>query len=258
MSSIWGNAIRISVFGESHGHGIGVVVDGFPAGIPLDMDRVAAFMERRSPGRTPWSTARREVDRPEVLSGIYRGNTTGAPITALIRNLDTRSEDYKSLESLPRPGHADYTGSLRYDGFNDPRGGGHFSGRLTAPLAFAGAICLQWLALEGIRVYAHAARIGGVDDVAIDPVHPNEAELATIADKKMPVISYDAGVTMAAVVEEARMALDSVGGIVEGVVLDLPAGLGDPMFLGLEARFASLFFSIPAVKGVTLDRKSVV
>lgn len=250
MSSIWGNAIRVSIFGESHGPGIGVVVDGFPSGIPLDLDRAAAFMRRRSPGRTPWSTARKEEDLPEILSGLYRGHTTGAPIAAMIRNTDTRPGDYAAMEILPRPGHADYTGALRFDGFNDPRGGGHFSGRLTAPLAFAGAVCLQWLEREGIRVFAHAARIGCVDDTPIDPVRPDESALAAIAGKRMPVLSDIAGEAMAAAVENARMSLDSVGGVVEGLVLDVPAGLGDPLFLGMEARFASLLFSIPAVKGV--------
>ncbi len=250
MSSIWGNSIRVSVFGESHGPGIGVVVDGFPAGVPLDMERVAEFMKRRAPGRTPWSTSRREEDLPEILSGVYRGCTTGSPICALIRNTDVRSGDYAPIDALPRPGHADYTGSLRYDGFNDPRGGGHFSGRLTAPLTFAGAVCLQWLSREGIRVYAHAARIGGVDDLPVDRTDPDESALAAVAAKRMPVISDACGEAMARVVEAARMSLDSVGGIVECIALDLPAGLGDPMFLGLEGRFASLLFSIPAVKGV--------
>ncbi len=250
MSSMWGHAIRISVFGESHGPGIGVVVDGFPSGVPIDLDRLAALMERRAPGRTPWSTARKEADRPEILSGLYQGHTTGTPITAMIRNTDTRSGDYASLDTCPRPGHADYTGSVRYGGFQDPRGGGHFSGRLTAPLVFAGGLCLQWLSLRDIRVYTHAARIGGIDDVPLDPVHPDEAALAAVAGKPMPVLSDSAGEAMAAAVERARMETDSVGGVVEGVVLGLPAGLGDPLFLGLEARFASLLFSIPAVKAV--------
>jgi chorismate synthase len=250
MSSIWRHAIRISVFGESHGQGIGVVVDGFPSGVPIDHDRLAAMMERRAPGRTPWSTTRKEPDRPEILSGLYQGHTTGTPITALIRNSDTRSGDYASLDRGPRPGHGDYTGSVRDNGFQDPRGGGHFSGRLTAPLVFAGGLCLQWLALRDIRVYAHAACIGGVDDTPLDPVQPDEAALAAVAGKPMPVLSVAAGEAMAAAVEQARRETDSVGGVVEGVVLGLPAGLGDPMFLGLEARFASLLFSIPAVKAV--------
>ncbi|NLN46017.1 MAG: chorismate synthase [Clostridiaceae bacterium] len=250
MSSIWGHSIRISVFGESHGAGIGVVVDGFPSGVPIDLDRLAALMERRAPGRTPWSTARKEADRPEILSGLYQGCTTGTPITALIRNTDTRSVDYAPQASCPRPGHADYTGSVRYGGFQDPRGGGHFSGRLTAPLVFAGGLCLQWLALRGIRVYAHAARIGGIDDSPLDLVRPDEAALAAVADKRMPVLSDEAGKAMATAVEQARQDTDSVGGVVEGVVLGLPAGLGDPMFLGLEARLGSLLFSIPAVKAV--------
>ncbi|MBP7401669.1 MAG: chorismate synthase [Clostridia bacterium] len=250
MSSIWGTSIRVSVFGESHGPGIGVVVDGFPAGIPLDLECAAEFMKRRAPGRTPWSTARREEDLPEILSGIYRGTTTGSPIAAMIRNTDVRPGDYAPHETLPRPGHADYAARLRYDGFNDPRGGGHFSGRLTAPLTFAGALCLQWLSREGIRVYAHAARIAGVEDAPVDPADPDETALAAVAGKRMPVLSDAAGEAMARAVEQARMDTDSVGGIVEGVVLGMPAGLGDPMFLGLEARFASLLFSIPAVKGV--------
>ncbi len=250
MSSIWGHSLRVSLFGESHGPGIGVVVDGFPAGVPLDMARLGALLARRAPGRNPWSTRRKEADLPEFLSGTYRGFSTGAPLTALIRNQDTRSADYTAFATTPRPGHADYTAAIRYRGFQDPRGGGHFSGRLTAPLTLAGGLCLQWLSRLGIRIHARARRIGGVDDLAIDPVRPDEAAWAAIADKEMPVLSEAAGRAMAAAVEQARMAADSVGGIVECVVWGLPAGLGDPMFRGLEARFAELLFSIPAVKGV--------
>ena len=205
MSSMWGNNIKISVYGESHGSGIGVVIDGFPAGMKIDRDRIRAFMSRRAPGRTPWSTKRREADVPEMISGVFEGRTTGTPIHAMIRNTDTRSGDYANLRQNPRPGHADYTGWLRYGGFNDPRGGGHFSGRLTAPIAFAGALCLQWLEEQGIRVYAHAARIGGVSDDTVDPVHPDEDALRRVADKSLPVLSDKAGEQMAARVEQARM-----------------------------------------------------
>ncbi len=250
MSSTWGQNLKISIFGESHGPGIGVVVDGLPAGHALDMDAIRRFALRRAPGRTPWSTPRKEADEPEILSGVFEGHTTGTPLAALIRNTDTRSADYQALREKPRPGHADLTGMARYQGFEDPRGGGHFSGRLTAPLTFAGALCSQILQKKGVRIAGHIYEIAGIRDEAFDPVKPDSVRLAKLADKMLPVLNDQAGMDMAAEVEKARLAEDSVGGIVEAMIWGLPAGLGNPIFDGMESRLCSLLMGIPAAKGV--------
>jgi chorismate synthase len=250
MSSMWGQNLKISLWGESHGPAIGVVIDGLPSGHELDLAAIDRFMQRRAPGRTAWSTPRQETDAVEILSGVYQGRTTGTPLLALIRNTDTRSGDYSELASKPRPGHADLTGRLRYGGFADPRGGGHFSGRLTAPLTFAGALCSQILAGRGVWLAAHALQIAGIADDPFDPVSPDPHQLAGLAAKPMPVLNDAAGASMAEAVGRAHAAADSVGGIVEAIIAGLPAGLGDPIFDGLEARLGSLLLSIPAAKGV--------
>lgn len=251
MPSTWGNTLKISLYGESHGAGIGVVMDNVPPGEPVDEKAVLAFMARRAPGHTPWSTPRKEDDIPRILSGIYQGRTTGTPISALIENTDTRSHDYAPQADVPRPGHADYTGRLRYLGANDPRGGGHFSGRVTAGLCFAGALCDQMLARRGIRVVTRVKEIAGITDVRIDPANPEEHLLGAIAGNAFPTADRACGALMAEAVEKARMQTDSVGGIVQGFVLGLPAGIGDPMFGGVEPVLASLLYGIPAVKAVT-------
>jgi chorismate synthase len=250
MGSIFGERVRISVFGESHGRSVGVVIDGLPSGIPIDMDAVAAFLLRRAPGRALHSTARREADVPEIQSGLHRGVTTGTPLCALIQNFNTQSGDYDDLRTKPRPSHADFTGGVRYGGFQDPRGGGHFSGRLTAPIAFAGAVCLQALQRKGIAVGAHALEIGGVRDAAFDPERVDAAFLGGIAGRGFPVVSEEAGVRMREAIEAARRDLDSVGGIVECCAAGVPAGIGDPIFGGLESRIGAILLAIPAVKGV--------
>ncbi len=242
MSSSIGENIRLTVFGESHGPAIGMTLEGIPAGLKLDMEALQAFLDRRAPGRSEVSTARREADIPEFLSGVRDGTVTGSPIAAVIRNTDTRSGDYASLKTLPRPGHADYTAQVKYFGHQDAAGGGHFSGRLTAPLCIAGGICLQLLAGEGIRIISRIAAIGSVED---------EGELrASTAEKAFPTVSEERGRVMQTAILEARAAGDSLGGIVECAVLGLPAGLGDPIFGGMENRIAALTFGIPAVKGV--------
>ena len=177
MGSTWGNTIKISIFGESHGTGIGVVIDGFPSGVMYDEAFVLREMERRAPGRNKQSTARKEPDRPEIQSGIYNGKTTGTPICAVIRNTNQRSNDYAELAAQPRPGHADYTGMLRYDSCNDPRGGGHFSGRLTAPLVFAGALCKLWLKEQGVTVGSHIQSIAQIQDMPFDDVEVTAEQL---------------------------------------------------------------------------------
>ena len=250
MSSGWGNKVRISLFGESHGKGIGVVIDGLPAGEALDLDRIREQMVRRMPGKDAWSTKRAEQDLTEILSGFYQGKTTGTPLTAILRNTDTHSTDYRELEKLPRPGHADLTGLARYNGANDPRGGGHFSARIMAPLTFAGAVCLQILERRGISITAHVYEIAGIPDTPYDGMSKPES----VAGKAFPVLSDEQGEKMAAAIEDARMNLNSVGGVVECAAVGFPAGLGRPIFDNIESRLASILFGIPAVKGVEFGK----
>ncbi len=251
MSSMWGTTLKISLFGESHGPAIGVVMDGLPSGCPIDLEQAAVYCRRRAPGRTPWSTARQEDDLAEVLSGLYRGRTSGTPLTAIIRNRDTRSADYEALQQRPRPGHADLTARRRYGGFQDPRGSGHFSGRLTAPLTFAGAVCSQILARYNIRTAAHICQIGAVKDQLFDPLSCDPAQLDALAGRDFPVLDAASGTRMADAGLDAAASGDSLGGAIEGAVFGLQAGLGDPMFDNLESQLASLLFGIPAVKGVS-------
>lgn len=242
MSSSYGENLRIHIFGESHGSAVGVTMEGIPAGESVDLDGLQKFLDRRAPGRNPWSTPRKEADIPEFLSGLREGKTCGTPVTAILRSANTRSGDYDALRDVPRPGHADYTAWVKYGESRDSRGGGHFSGRLTAPLCVAGGICLQLLARQGIEVVSRIAAIGGVQD---------EGELtASTAAKTFPTVSDARGEAMRAAIGEARLAGDSLGGVIECAVLGLPAGLGDPMFDGMENRIASAVFAVPAVKGI--------
>ncbi len=250
MSSAIGRKLRVSVFGESHGKGIGAVIDGFPSGVRIDLDELSAFMDRRRPGKDRTSTPRKESDRPEILSGILDGKTCGTPVAAVIANSDQHSGDYKNVARLARPGHADYTGYVRYKGYNDIRGGGHFSGRLTAPLVFAGGLCLQYLAQEGIHIGAHLASVAGVRDDAYDPCRLTEEELLAAGRRAFPVNRESAEAEMRDVIEQARLEGDSVGGVIETAVLGLPAGVGSPMFDTIEGRLAYGYYGIPAVKGV--------
>ena len=250
MGSTWGNAIKISIFGESHGAGIGVVIDGFPSGVMYDEAFVLREMERRAPGRNRQSTARKEADRPEIQSGIYNGKTTGTPICAVIRNTNQRSGDYAELAAQPRPGHADYTGMLRYKSCNDPRGGGHFSGRLTAPLVFAGALCKLWLRGQGVTVGSHIQSIAQIQDMPFDDVEVTGAQLDALREQEYPVINPRALDAMLAAIEDAREEQDSVGGVIECAAVGLPAGIGSPMLDSVESRLASILFGVPAVKGV--------
>ena len=242
MSSSIGENIRLTLFGQSHSPAIGMTLEGIPAGNRLDPEQLNRFLARRAPGRNAWSTQRKESDRPEFLSGLVNDTTCGVPITAVIRNGDARSGDYTLLKEIPRPGHADYAAEIKYRGFQDVAGGGHFSGRLTAPLCIAGGICLQLLAAEGIQVFARIASIGGIDD--------ESPFSAPVADKDFPVVNDEKGAEMRALIAEKKAAGDSVGGIVECVATGLPAGLGDPIFGGMENRISALVFGIPAVKGI--------
>ena len=246
----WGNKIRLTVFGESHGPAIGAVLDGLPAGEELDPAGIAAQMARRAPGQDPTATQRKESDAPRVLSGLLDGKTTGAPLCAVIENTSQHSKDYENLLSVPRPGHADYTAFLRYQGFNDVRGGGHFSGRLTAPLVFAGAVCRQILRRRGIRIGAHVLSIHGVSDLPFDPVSIPDSLLKDLSSRYFPTLSKEAQEAMRAEIEKARMNLDSVGGVVECAVTGVPGGFGGPLTEGVESSLSSLLFGIPACKGV--------
>lgn len=250
MSSSYGKNIRITIFGQSHSEGIGVCLEGLPSGHRIDMEELRLFLSRRAPGRNSYSTSRREPDIPEFISGLVGGVTCGAPLTALIRNTDTRSSDYSELFDTPRPSHADFAAQMKFKGVQDVRGGGHFSGRLTAPLCIAGGICIQLLKKQGIEIAAHIASIGGASDTLFDMVNVGANDFKALALNSFPVIDAKSGEAMQKVIEEAKAAGDSVGGIIECAVLGLPAGLGDPMFEGMENRIASIVFGIPAVKGI--------
>ena len=247
MSNTLGERYRVQVFGQSHSPMIGAVIEGIPAGVVPDMDFISAFMARRAPGGA-LSTARREADAPQIVSGLNdRGETCGAPLCALIRNTDARSRDYDRLRDVPRPGHADYTAAVKFDGHNDIRGGGQFSGRLTAPLCFAGALAMQLLKGKGIHIRARVRSVAGIDDAPIDLSHP---PMDGLCEGPLPCVDADAARRMAGAIEAAKADGDSVGGVVECWADGLPAGLGEPMFDGVENRVARALFGIPAARGV--------
>ncbi|HOO25544.1 MAG TPA: chorismate synthase [Clostridiales bacterium] len=250
MSSSFGKNIKISVFGQSHSRAIGVVIDGLPAGEKIDMEKVIKFMARRRPGATDYVTQRREEDRPQVLSGLVEGVTCGAPLAALIENTDTRSQDYDNLRYVPRPSHSDFPAFVKHEGFNDIRGGGHFSGRLTAPLCFAGAVCKQILERRGVTVGAHIDSIGTVKDSPFDPVNVTAEDLNAVGEKDLAVNDSQAGLEMVEEIKAAARERDSIGGRVECAAVGLPVGIGNPMFDGMENRLAAAIFGIPAVRGI--------
>lgn len=246
MSSTYGENLKLSIFGQSHGPAVGMTLDGIPAGLAVDTDKLQAFLRRRAPGRSDCSTPRREKDLPEFLSGISEGYTCGAPIAAVIHNSNTRSGDYASLKDCPRPGHSDYTAQIKYGGFQDTAGSGHFSGRLTAPLCIAGGLCIQWLEEMGIRIGAHIQQIHHIHDDCFDPLQP---QLSAV-QRDFPVLRSDSGEEMQKEILRVKAEGDSVGGIIECAVVGLPAGLGEPMFGGMESRIAQIVYGIPAVKGL--------
>lgn len=229
---------------------MGAVIDGIPAGTVIDTEALARFMARRAPGSGPLSTPRRESDLPEIVSGTADGVCCGAPLCIIIKNTDARSADYERIRSVPRPSHADYPAYVKYGGHNDIRGGGQFSGRLTAPFCAAGGIALQLLEKKGIRVFSHILSVGGIKDEPFDPVSPDTERLGALAGLRLAVLDPAAGERMAAEIKAAHADGDSVGGIAECMVTGLPAGVGEPIYDSLESRIASLVFSIPAVKGV--------
>lgn len=250
MSNTIGTKIKLTIFGESHGASIGCVLDGLPAGVELDLEAIRREMARRAPGQNLLSTARQEKDAFIIQSGFFEGRTTGTALCAIIPNTDAHSKDYSQLKNLMRPGHADYSAYVHYHGFNDYRGGGSFSGRLTAPLVLAGAVAKQILAARNITVGAHIATIRYVEDTAFNPLGESEDTLARLAQMTLPVLEAERGKAMEEVILAARAQKDSVGGIIECMVLGVPAGVGSPYFASVESKLAQMLFSVPAVKGV--------
>ena len=254
MSGVWGNKLKVSIFGESHGVRIGITIDGLLAGIELDIEAILEEMDRRAPGKSKLATARRESDTPEILSGIFEGKTTGAPLCAIIRNADMHSKDYGNLKNLMRPGHSDYPGHVKYNGFNDYRGGGHFSGRITAPLVFAGAVCKQILAQKGIMIGSHIKSIGKINDKSFLETNLDNDLLKELHNKELPVLDKEKEEAMRNTILEAKADLDSVGGTIECTVLGINAGIGNPFFDSVESTLAHLMFSVPAVKGIEFGK----
>jgi len=250
MSANWGKNIELSIFGESHGKALGIVIGNLPAGVKLDEDFIRAEAARRAPGKNAMSTSRKEADQFEILSGVLDGVTTGAPLCAVIANTSQHSGDYDNLKKLMRPGHSDYPAYVKYHGYNDVRGGGHFSGRLTAPIVFAGAIAKQILKDKGIYIGSHVLSVKDVRDDAM-PLHPDKDFLEALAAKEYPVINDEAYEAMKDVIAQARSEMDSVGGKIECVVTGLDAGIGSPFFDSVESHLSSLMFSIPAVKSLS-------
>ena len=246
MRSMYGENLNLSIFGQSHGPAVGMTLDGIPAGLPVDAEALQAFLNRRAPGRSPWSTARREGDEPEFLAGIAEGFTCGAPITAIIRNRDARSGDYADLKYRPRPGHADYTAHIKYGGFQDAAGGGHFSGRLTAPLCIAGGLCKQWLEEMGIRIGAHITQVGVATANSFNYCDPQLDQVGQV----FPTLTAEDGEAFQRIIARAAEEKDSVGGRVECAVTGVPAGIGEAMFGGVESRIAQIVYGIPGVKAV--------
>ncbi|MDR0914827.1 MAG: chorismate synthase [Oscillospiraceae bacterium] len=250
MGSSFGEKVKISIFGESHGKAIGVVIDGFPAGFKPDFEKIQQQMDRRAPGRNSFATPRAEADRPNILSGFCNGTSTGAPICAMIENTNTKSGDYAQFATTPRPGHADFTGNIRYNGFNDQAGGGHFSGRLTAPLVFCGALFKQFLAQKNIFITAHISSIGNVSDDRFNSLALDAVAAQMLEQSEFPVLNSAAAKLMKAEIEKAKQNGDSIGGTIECGIFGLPAGLGDPIFGGVENKISAAVFGVPAVKGI--------
>ena len=250
MSYKFGNNIKLSVFGQSHSEKIGAEVTGLPAGEKIDMEKLQGFMERRAPGRNRFSTQRKEPDKVVFECGVDGEILTGDLLRGVIYNTNVRSGDYDATINIPRPGHADYTAFVKYKGTNDMHGGGQFSGRLTAPVCAVGGIALQILERMGIYVGAHALEIHGMRDDEFNSINPDAKLFEEIAKKDFPVINETKGIAMQEEIDKARENADSVGGIIECAVTGLPAGLGGPLFEGLEGELAKGLFGIPAVKGV--------
>lgn len=248
MSSTYGEHLHLSIFGQSHGPAIGMTLDGIPAGLPVDLPKLQQFLDRRAPGNNAYTTSRKETDRPEFLGGILEGHTCGAPLAAIIHNHNTHSGDYSNLKDSPRPGHADYPAQVKYGGYQDTAGGGHFSGRLTAPLCIAGGLCKQWLELFGVQIGARILSIGGIEDQSVfDHTNPDLNSIPA----EFPVLDPRTAQKMIDTINQIKSNGDSVGGIIECIVTGLPAGIGDPMFGGMESRIGQIVYGVPAVKGLS-------
>ena len=252
MSTNYGKNINIMIYGGSHDEQIGIIATGLPAGFVVDTEELSAFMKRRAPGQNSMSTRRREPDVPEFLSGVDENMClTGETLHAVIRNTDQRSSDYKEMSFIPRPSHADFAARVKYGEDVDLRGGGHFSGRLTAPMCIVGGICLQYLRSVGIDICAHVYSIGDVCDTPFDPVSVGQAEFELLRKRQeLPVLCERAGDEMRMLIERVREDGDSIGGVIECAATGLPAGLGEHMFDGIENRISGIIFGIPGVKGI--------
>ena len=248
MASVYGTKLKLSVFGESHGDAIGVVIDGFPAGLELDCEYISAFIKRRAPGGS-FSTKRKEPDIPRIVSGVSNGFTNGYPICAVIENTNQHSASYQSKMTVPRPSHADFAAALKYGEHTELHGGGHFSGRLTAPLVFAGALCSLYLNKQGVEIAAHIKQISGCFDTAFDQSVCAE-DLTELKSKSFPAIDEAAAAAFAEIINAARDKGDSVGARIECAAVGLPAALGEHMFESVEAEISQMMFAIPAVKGI--------
>ncbi|MTI65309.1 MAG: chorismate synthase [Firmicutes bacterium] len=254
MSGVWGNRLKLSIFGESHGKGVGVVIDGLPAGLELDLDYMRKEMKRRAPGNKKISTSRKEKDAFNIISGYFNNKTTGTPMCCMIENTNQKSKDYERIRNIMRPGHADYTGNIKYLGANDYRGGGHFSGRLTAPLVFAGAIAKQILLKKKIVIGSHIKSIGNISDTSFNLTDIKSVELEKLTNKEFPVIDDNKGREMKEEIIKAKEDKDSLGGIIETSIVNVQAGIGEPFFDSIESKLAQMIFSIPGVKGVEFGK----
>lgn len=250
MGATYKNNIELTIFGESHGKAIGITIGNLPSGIQIDLDEVSRDMKRRAPGQNKMSTARKEADQVEILSGLQDGITTGAPLTGVIYNSDQHSKDYSLLKTNMRPGHSDYPAYIKYKGFNDVRGGGHFSGRITAPIVFAGSVAKQILKQKGIVIGAHIQSIKDVYDDSFG-VDISSQDIENMLQQQYPTLNSHVFEKMQATIEEARINCDSVGGMIECAILNVPAGIGNPFFDSIESHLSPLLFSIPAVKSVS-------
>ncbi len=250
MGSTWGKKIKISLYGESHGSGIGITIDGLPSGIKLNLEDIKTEMKRRAVGNGDLVSSRKEGDVFEIISGYFDGYTTGTPLNMLIRNNDVRSKDYNKIKDIARPAHADYTGCIKYNKFNDYRGGGHFSGRLTAPIVFAGAIAKQILKSYNIYIGTHIKSIKDIKERDFEKKDLTRESFKLLSTKKLPCLEESKVEEITNKILEAKNNGDSVGGVIECGVIGVRAGVGDPFFNSVESHLAALLYSIPAVKGV--------